>query len=48
MLVQQQREPQPEPELDDARDRRVEQRVEQREPRDRVAPEELEVLEPDE
>ena len=48
VLVQQQREPQAEPELDDARDGRVEQRVEEREPRDGVAPQELEVLEADE
>ena len=47
VLVQQQREPEAEAELDDARDDRIEDRVEQREPRDFVAPEELVVLESD-
>ena len=47
LLVQQQRQPQPEHELEDARDDRVEERVEQRQPRDRVAPQELVVLEAD-
>ena len=47
LLVQQQRQPEPERELDDARDERVEERVEERQPRDRVAPQELVVLEAD-
>src|SRR5262249_16723497 len=47
VLVEKQREPESERELDDARNRRVEERVEEREPRDRVSPEELEVLEAD-
>jgi len=47
LLVQQQREPEPEGELDDARNGGVEKRVEQGEARDLVAPEELEILEAD-
>ena len=47
VLVEQQREPEAQAELDDARDHRVEDRVEQREARDLVAPEEFEVLEAD-
>src|SRR5205823_9171186 len=39
---------QAEGELDDARDRRVEDRVEEREPRDGIAPNKFEVLEADE
>jgi hypothetical protein len=46
-MVEQQREPQAERELRDARDDRVEQRVEQRQPRDAVADQVLEVLQAD-
>jgi hypothetical protein len=45
--IQQQREPQPERELDDARDDRIEERVEERQLRDAVADQEPEVVEPD-
>ena len=47
VLVEQQRQPQAEPELDDAGDGRVEERVEQREAGNRVAPQELEILQAD-
>ena len=48
MAVQQQGQPEAERELDDARDRRIENRVEEHEPRDGIAPNKFEVLEPDE
>ena len=47
VVVEQQREPEPEPELSDRRDRRVEHAVEDRLPEQPVADQELEILEPD-